>query len=677
MSSVITAVAIVVVAALIVIVAVALLVSKLFRKVPQGQALIVSKWRTVVVTFTGQVVLPVIHKAEVMDISVKNIQIDRRGRHSGLICRDNVRADISVEFFVKVDKTDEAVKRVAQSIGCVRASDINTLNNLFAAKFSEALKTAGKAFDFEELYVERQKFRDLIIEIIGKDLNGYVLEDVAIDYLEQTKLEDLDRDNILDADGIRKITERTAIQHIQTNNATQQAREETTRRTTDADKAVFEMERDRAEAEARQQQEIRTAQAQAAAAAAVVEENERQKSEAARIAAEQGIGVASENKDREIAVAGLNRERIVQVESENIERDRLLAVTGRETAVAEASKEKETRVRELADISRGRVESELGVAEKEEAIATLRIVEDAQRLATAAVREAEGTAQASFVSTVKEADAGRQAAGAEAERLTILARANAEAAQQDALAAQRRADGTKAEAAAVGLAEVHVEQQRAEAIRATGLAEVEVKRADAEAVREQGAAEGEATKSRLAGEGDGLVAKAAGVGAMTSAGQEHEEFRIRLETHRDIALAGVTARADVAKSVGSALGEALSNADMQIVSDEGIVERILSAAGHGQALDGFIGNSNGANTLLSPYLEGDGNFVQDITAGLGGLGAAGVRDLTVAEFVNRLGRRLGDQQGAPALVEQLKAALEAGKVGSLPVGQVVDQTETT
>lgn len=668
MSSVLSAVAIVVVVVLLVITLVALLVSRLFRKVPQGQALVVSKWRDVVVTFTGQVVIPVIHKAEVMDISVKNIQIERRGKGNGLICKDNIRADISVEFFVKVDPTEQAVKKVAQAIGCERASDIATLHTLFAAKFSEALKTVGKKFEFESLYTDRDSFRDEIVEIIGKDLNGYVLEDVAIDYLEQTPLADFDPDNILDADGIRKITERTAVQHIETNKAEQLEREETTRRTVDADKAVFEMERDRAEAEARQQQEIRTVQAQSEASAAQIEENERAKSEGARISADQGIGVANENKEREVAIAGLNRERVVKVESENIERDRLLALTGRETAVAEASKEKEERARELADVARGRVEAELGVAEKEEAIKTVRVVEDAQRQATAEIKTAEGLAQAGFVGTVKEAEAQRQAASSEAERATVLARANAEAAQQDSLAAQRRAEGAQAEAAAGGLADVQVERERAEAIKAVGMADVEIKRADADAVREMGEAEGDATKARLAGEGEGLEAKAAGVGAMTSAGQEHEEFRLRLDTDKEVALAGVNAKADVARSAAAALGQALSNADMKIVSDEGIVERILSAAGHGQAIDGFINSGDGAARMLAPYLDGDANLVQDIASGVGGVGAAGIRDLTIAQFVARLGGSLGDA----SLVDQLTSAVKDSGLGNRSVGDVID-----
>ena len=34
----------------------------------------------------------------------------------------------------------------------------------------------------------RNEFREQIVRIIGTDLNGYVLDDAAIDYLEQTDL---------------------------------------------------------------------------------------------------------------------------------------------------------------------------------------------------------------------------------------------------------------------------------------------------------------------------------------------------------------------------------------------------------------------------------------------------------------------------------------------------------
>ena len=117
----------------------------------------------------------------------------------------------------------------------------------------------------------------------------------------------------------------------------------------------------------------------------------------------------------------------------------------------------------------------------------------------------------------------------------------------------------------------------------------------------------------------------------------------------------------------------MSNADMKIVSDESIVERILSAAGHGQAIDGFISSSDSAQRLLSPYLDGDANIVQDVAAGVGAIGAAGIRDLTVAEFVARLGGRIGDGDGS-ALIEQLTSALESSGLSDQPVGTVIDTT---
>ena len=134
---------------LLVATGVGMMVMKFYRKVEQGKALIVNKMRTEPeVTFTGaKVVLPIVHKAEVMDISVKTIEIDRRGKE-GLICQDNIRADVKVVFFVRVNKTKEDVIRVAQAIGCERASDKRHLDELFSAKFSEALKTVGKQLDF-------------------------------------------------------------------------------------------------------------------------------------------------------------------------------------------------------------------------------------------------------------------------------------------------------------------------------------------------------------------------------------------------------------------------------------------------------------------------------------------------------------------------------------------------
>lgn len=188
-----------------------------------------------------------------MDISLKTIEINRRSSE-GLICKDNIRADIVVTFFVRVNKTREDVLKVAQAIGCERASDQETVEELFNAKFSEALKTVGKQMEFEDLYRERNHFRDEIIQVIGDDLNGYVLEDAAIDYLEQTPMTHLDEDNILDAQGIRKITELTSIQHVHTNELLRDEQMRIKKKDVETKEMILELERQQAEAEAKQKE---------------------------------------------------------------------------------------------------------------------------------------------------------------------------------------------------------------------------------------------------------------------------------------------------------------------------------------------------------------------------------------------------------------------------------------
>ena len=188
----------------------------MYKKTVQGVVMLRTGYGGAKVYFNAGIVFPIVHRLEYMDISVKKLEVSREGK-DGLICKDNMRADIQVAFFVRVNKSVEDIINVGQTIGCQRASDIMTLRELFEAKFSEALKTVGKKFDFIELYEARSEFRQEILNVIGTDLNGYALDDCAIDYLEQTKIEFLNKDNILDAEGIKKITELTANQNIKAN----------------------------------------------------------------------------------------------------------------------------------------------------------------------------------------------------------------------------------------------------------------------------------------------------------------------------------------------------------------------------------------------------------------------------------------------------------------------------
>lgn len=630
-----------------------LLVTKLFRKVEQGKALIVSKIRKVDVTFTGSVVLPVLHKAEVMDISVKTIEITRAGKE-GLICRDNIRADIRITFFVKVNKTVEDVIKVAQAVGTARASDRNTLQELFHAKFSEALKTVGKQMDFTDLYTKREELRYRIIEVIGVDLSGYHLEDAAIDYLEQTPLTQLDPGNVLDAQGIRKITELTAVEHVRTNEAQRNEQKEITRQDVDAREAILELERRQADAEIKQKREIETVRAREEAETARVMEEERLRAQSAFLRTEEQLGVQRENQAREVAVAAKNRERVIAVESERIEKDRLLEVIARDretelTRIA-AEKEVEAEKREIAEVIRERVAVDRTVAEQEESIKKLRAVEEAERQRQAVIIAAEAEAQEKLVKDIKAAEAAEQAATHRAAEELTLAEARLKTADLDAQAKLRLAEGIQAESAAEGLAVVQVRDKEADVIEKAGRAEAEATqarlRAEAEGARAKALADAEAISGKLRAEAAGLTEKAAAMAALDEASRGHEEYRLRLEAEKDIRLAGLDVQRQVAEAQATVLATGLENADINIVGGESVfLDRLVSSIALGKGVDGFVQNSETAQALAGPWLDGSASFTDDLSRILGSVSTGDVQNLTVSALLMRLMRQGGENTG--------------------------------
>ncbi|AGZ46649.1 SPFH domain-containing protein [Actinoplanes friuliensis] len=640
---------------LLILLGVVFFLSRMFRKVEQGKALIVSKVRRVDVTFTGAVVLPVLHKAEIMDISVKTIEIARTGRE-GLICRDNIRADIRITFFVRVNKTTEDVIKVAQAIGTTRASSETTLQELFSAKFSEALKTVGKQLDFVDLYTKRNEFRDQIIEVIGTDLNGYSLEDAAIDFLEQTPMISLDPKNILDAQGIRKITELTAIEAVRTNDFRRNEEKELTRQNVDAREAILELERRQADAEIKQRREIETIRAREEAEIALAHAEERLRSEGANLRTAQQLGVQQENKNREIAVAEKNRERVIAIETERIEKDRMLEVIGREreTELSTIAKNKEVEgeKRAIAEVIRERIAVEKTVAEQEENIKRLRVVEEAERTRQAIIIAAEAEAQEHLVKDIKAAEAAETAAKFKAREELLLAEARQQTAELDARAKIRLAEGTQAEAAAAGLADVQVRERNAEVVEKTGRAEAAVE-------RERALVAAEAIREKLKGEAEGLTEKAAAMGALDDATREHEEYRLRLEMEKEIRLAGINVHKEIAESQAMVVAAGLEKANIDIVGGDSVFfDKLLGSITMGKSLDGFVEHSTVAQGLGSRYLDGSANIADDLGRLLGSVSTGDVANLTLAAFLTQQIKAGGADSGK--LRELLAAAKKLG-----------------
>jgi uncharacterized membrane protein YqiK len=657
-----------------------LVITRLYRKALQSQALIISKARTIDVTFTGSMVIPVVHKAEYMDIGVKVLEVEKTG-NDGLICKDNIRADIRVSFYVRVNPTADDVKRVAQLVGCANASNSAKLNELFSAKFAEALKTAGKAMEFVELYDKRETFRTTVIGVIGEDLNGYVLDDVAIEYLEQTPLAQLDPNNVLDAEGIRKITDITSREAIAANAFRREAEKQVKAKDVETQQALYEMDRQEKAAEFRATREMATTRAKEESLTAQVEAEERLKAETARLKTEETVGIGRENLQREVEVAAKARERVVAVEIEKVEKARALEAMTREVETTAARKELETEQARLAELAKARIAVEKTVAEQEESIKTLRRVEDANREKEAAVIKAGAEAESVLIATIKQAEADEKASQHKAKERLTLAEAMKNAAELEATAKIRIAEGVRAEAAAEGLAEVEVKKADAAAIEQVGLAKVRVIEAEADADRKKGdaaaevlratgAAEGAASEARLKGEAAGLVEKAAAMKELEGVGQEYDLAVKRIDADVAVRTAAIDAQRDMAKVQAEALGGALANADIDIVGGADMfVDRILGAVSAGKAVDGFANASPSSNAIALPYTSGDKDLIELLSSSLAGMGPSGLASLSVTRLLTALANRMGGDEGDQ--IAGLVSSMQARGLDGLDLGSVL------
>ena len=615
-----------IVGAIFAIVAAGALFSRFYRKVGPEEAIVRSgSGGLKAASGSGIWVIPVLHRAEQMDLSVKRIEISRAGE-AGLICKDNIRADIEVAFFVRVSNTKDDILNVAQSLGCRRASEREALVELFDAKFSEALKTVGKHFDFVELYNERDKFKEEILKVIGTDLNGYVLDDCAIDFLEQTPVEKLNPQNILDAEGIKKITDLTAKEHIFANDIQREKEKTITKQNVEAREAILELERQQVEAEQKQQREIDEVTAREQAQAKMVAEQERLKSEQARITTEEEVAIAEENKNRQIIVAQKSKERTDAVETERVEKDRLLERTERERVVSLADIDKDKAVevekRNREEVIRERVVVERGVVEEQQRIKDTEEFATADRQKRVAITLAEKQAQEALVKEVKAAEAAKNASELHAEKTVIEAEADRAAAEKQTQATKMLAEAKTADSAAIGLGEAQVQEAKADALEKEGTAEATV------------------MKLKYSSEATGIEEKANAMKLFDGVGKEHEEFKLRLNKDKDIEIAAIQAQQDIAEAQSNLVGEALKSARIDIVGGEStFFDQIVSSVKGGKSVDRFVDNSQTLTDVKNTFFNGNPEYFRDRLQTLiteFDLSTDDVKDLSIAALIAKL-----------------------------------------
>jgi uncharacterized membrane protein YqiK len=690
------------------------IVARMYQKAVQGEALVRTGMGDTKVSFSGILIVPVLHKLEVMDIKLKTIIIARSGAE-GLVCKDNLRADVKVNFFVRVNKTHDDVVNVAQSIGAHRASDPAALEALFDAKFSEALKTVGKHFDFIELYNSREQFKQEILRIIGTDLNGYVLDDCAIDYLEQTPLAALNQDNILDAEGIKKIIALTSQQKIQANQIQRDQQKTIKKQDVEAQETILQLEKQLTENQEKQLREIASIRAREAAETEKVRQEERLKGEKARIITEEEVKVAEQNRDRQILVAERSKERTDAIETERVAQAKALEANERERIVALAQIEKEKALEEerknIQVIIRERITVEKATVQEEERIKDTRAQALAEREKLVALTAAQQKNEATTIALVGTADMERRAAEFRAKQVVIDAEGERTAADHRAQGIRIMAEAEASKAAAVGLAEAQVMQAKAAAHqkegetraavmqltssaeaqaiqvkaaaqaeadekigivaakvnREKGLAEAGIVEARAVADQKRGLAEAVVNEQKFAVEAKGIEAKADAMRKLDGVGKDHEEFKLRLDKEKSVELAQISIQKDIATSQADVIGSALKAAKIDIVGGETMFfDQIIGSITKGKSIDRTVHNSEVLSTVKDTFFghDGGGDFKANLRKFVNqfGMSSEEMRNLSVSALLLQLMNKAGDEK-TRSTISQLSSTAAALGIG--------------
>ena len=691
------------------------------KKVKAGEAGVRTGFGGIKVTKSYMLRMPFLHRWDIMDIQVKKLEVSRKGK-DGLICKDNIRADIEVAFYVRVAPEANAIEEVAEAVGCDRASEIELLRSLFEAKFSDALKAAGKRMDFELLYTQRTEFRDDIILEIGKDLNGYKLEDVAIDYLEQTAREDHDPSNVLDSQGIEKINRITATKEEETNKRTQERDVELKSQNVRAEMEKRELDKQNEADLATQSRQVDEAKALQGAEAQKVVQAQREVSQKAEIEASQHIEERKVEQDRVVMSATYAKDQdLLRLEQEKIEAGEQATVE-RERRVGLLQQEKEAKIIEAAF---GVAESKAGLEAKEKEVtvqaqqrmdaeadmsadrakrvmlveATANAEAEQKRDTVAAAAEKEVRQQKAEAGQIEErtkALAEKEAAEHGAEKIQITADAESKASEKRRHAMEQEAEGTAAMQAAPKLAEARGVEAMAQAKKIDAEAEEAQGLAEATVIAKQGEAKGLATSAEGKGEGDAIqavkLAEAEGTEKMglaqavsktemakaiekfNKASQDHEEFRLQLDKDKAVDLAGIDVQKDIAEAQARVVGEALKSANIDIVGGENdFFEKIVQSVTQGKSVDRLVNNSQAITDVKNTFFNGDPDYFKTQLRGWIddlGISSADVQNLTTSALLTKLLTK-ADDSGLKSIIRKAQAAVKDSGIGNLAAGKLL------
>jgi uncharacterized membrane protein YqiK len=367
----------------------------------------------------GCIAVPFLHKVSEVNMKTTGLEIERLGPKS-MITRDRLRVDVGVEFYIRVQPTEEGVATAAQALGgkSFRASE---LAETLEGKLVDALLSVAARYTMDELQDKRGQYAAEVTETLSPNLanNGLLLESVSLKRLDQTPFHALDENNAFNALGMRRLAEIITVNKKERAAIEADAEVAVRQSQLDATKKKLLIEQEEEQAQMEQQRQIETTRALSQADIAEQQASADLRREHARIARERQVRGSEIERDR--ALRALDVEASLATETASVDKAIALAdkrvEEAKALAKAEAARAEEVVAQEAVDTARSKA-----VAERERQIAQIRAAEQAD-VDTTRVKSETGTLLA-----MAEAEARAMTDRAKAEKDQLMAKAEGTAA---------------------------------------------------------------------------------------------------------------------------------------------------------------------------------------------------------------------------------------------------------
>lgn len=512
----------------------------------------------------------------------------------GIHCKDNIRADIEVSFYLNASSVD----KIAQSFSQEQLTNPKAFGEFFVSKLSEALKTAARLYDFVDLMDHRDQFRESVVKVLSDDLYGFSLDDVTIRSIEQFPVDELDDHNILDIQGKEKVTNITASKLTSITQIEEDALTATTERKSKGEQSRLQLNKNLEEEKAKTEREIKVIRAREKSATIESEEAERKRQEEARINADQAIEITRQNTERDVEVAKVQNKQVVGVEEQKVEKVVRLAKIETETEAQQKQLENDVLIEEknkgVAEVKAQRVSIEKSIAEQEEETKDIHAFKDAERKKKVILTQAEADAEAEKTRIVVAATANKERAILNAETEQTNMEVGLKKAKTEAEGKVATADARRAELAAEGLAEAEVKIRNAEADKLAG-------ETAAENARRIGLAEVEVTQKRYE-----VMDK------LPDSVRQHEINLKEMDINKEMSIRAIEKDEKVETERAVASAEMYKNAQIKIVGDASVLKGMQDGMRSGARIDSLINSSDLLSKVAQPYLNGEKDLPADI-----------------------------------------------------------------